>query len=110
MLRRPLEPKLDSLIRVMNRLGRGYSFEALRAKILFTEDIHGRRQARPKLERKRAPEPIGRGSASPDEVAGDGLPATRPPKEANQHKKRPAPRNHGAYIPALIRMIEAGKL
>ncbi|RTL29911.1 MAG: hypothetical protein EKK47_12175 [Burkholderiales bacterium] len=28
---------LNSLIRVMNRLGRGYSFEALRAKILFTE-------------------------------------------------------------------------
>jgi transposase len=28
---------LNSLIRVMNRLGRGYSFEALRAKILFTK-------------------------------------------------------------------------
>ncbi len=28
---------LNNLIRVMNRLGRGYSFEALRAKILFTE-------------------------------------------------------------------------
>jgi len=31
---------LNNLIRVMNRLGRGYSFEALRAKILFTEGIH----------------------------------------------------------------------
>ncbi|MDR7318936.1 ISL3 family transposase [Brevibacillus nitrificans] len=30
---------LNSLIRVMNRLGRGYSFEALRAKILFTEGL-----------------------------------------------------------------------
>lgn len=28
---------LNNLIRVMNRLGRGYSFEALRAKILFAE-------------------------------------------------------------------------
>lgn len=28
---------LNSLIRVVNRLGRGYSFDALRAKILFTE-------------------------------------------------------------------------
>lgn len=28
---------LNSLIRIVNRLGRGYSFEALRAKILFTE-------------------------------------------------------------------------
>jgi transposase len=30
---------LNSLIRVINRLGRGYSFEALRAKILFTEGL-----------------------------------------------------------------------
>jgi Transposase and inactivated derivatives len=28
---------LNGLIRVMNRMGRGYSFDALRAKILFTE-------------------------------------------------------------------------
>lgn len=31
---------LNSLIKVMNRLGRGYSFEALRAKILFTRSVH----------------------------------------------------------------------
>jgi transposase len=31
---------LNSLNRVMNRLGRGYSFEALRAKILFAEGAH----------------------------------------------------------------------
>ncbi len=31
---------INSLIRVMNRLGRGYSFEALRAKVLFTEGLH----------------------------------------------------------------------
>ena len=30
---------VNSLIRVMNRLGRGYSFEAIRAKILFTEGL-----------------------------------------------------------------------
>src|SRR5690606_31508867 len=28
---------LNNLVRVINRLGRGYSFDALRAKILFTE-------------------------------------------------------------------------
>jgi hypothetical protein len=28
---------LNSLIRVMNRLGRGYSFEVLGAKMLFSE-------------------------------------------------------------------------
>lgn len=31
---------LNNLIKVMNRLGRGYSFEALRAKILFTGSVH----------------------------------------------------------------------
>lgn len=31
---------LNYLMRVMNRLGRGYSFDALRAKILFTEGVH----------------------------------------------------------------------
>lgn len=44
---------LNSLIRVMNRLGRGYSFEALRAKILFTEGLHKHLNRRPKWERQR---------------------------------------------------------
>jgi transposase len=43
---------LNSLIRVMNRLGRGYSFEALRAKILFTEGLHKHVNRRPKWERR----------------------------------------------------------
>ncbi len=30
---------INGVIRVMNRLGRGYSFEAIRAKILFTEGL-----------------------------------------------------------------------
>jgi transposase len=37
---------LNSLIRVINRLGRGYSFEALRAKILFTEGLTKKRKPR----------------------------------------------------------------
>jgi len=44
---------LNNLIRVMNRLGRGYSFEALRAKILFAEGAHKHKNSRPKFERKR---------------------------------------------------------
>lgn len=44
---------LNNLIRVMNRIGRGYSFEALRAKILFTEGLHKRLHARPKFKRLR---------------------------------------------------------
>ena len=42
---------LNSLIRVINRLGRGYSFEALRAKILFLRGSHKIVQNRPKFER-----------------------------------------------------------
>ena len=40
---------LNNLIRVMNRLGRGYSFEALRAKILFSEGAHKHRNSRLKV-------------------------------------------------------------
>ena len=107
---------LNSLIRVMSRLGRGYSFEALRAKILFTEGIHSRKQARPKFERKRTPEPVEMGRALPDDAMGYGLPvlekvrATKPPKDADQHKAPPPPKNYGADISTLIRMIEAGEL
>lgn len=107
---------LNSLIRVMNRLGRGYSFEALRAKILFTEGIHSRKQARPKFERKRAPEPVEMGRALPDDGMGYGLPVLekvrtmKPPKDAHQHKAPPPPKNYGADISTLIRMIEAGEL
>jgi hypothetical protein len=108
--------RLNSLIRVMNRLGRGYSFEALRAKILFTEGIHSRKQARPKFERRRAPEPVELGRVLPDEAMGYGLPvlekvrAIKPSKEADQHKAAPPPKNYGADISTLIRMIEAGEL
>src|SRR5690554_8084760 len=45
---------LNNLIRVMNRLGRGYSFEALRAKVLFAEGAFKTEMKRPKFERKPA--------------------------------------------------------
>ena len=60
---------LNSLIRVMNRLGRGYSFEALRSKILFTEGAHKHKLSRPKFERRRGPD-----LAMVEEVAGYSVP------------------------------------
>jgi transposase len=45
---------LNNLIRVMNRLGRGYSFEALRAKILFAEGAFKTEQIRPKFNRRQS--------------------------------------------------------
>ena len=44
---------LNNLIRVTNRLGRGYSFEALRAKILFSEGIYKLEQKKPKFKRRK---------------------------------------------------------
>jgi transposase len=41
---------LNNLIRVINRLGRGYSFEVLRAKILFTEGLT--KERKPKYQRR----------------------------------------------------------
>ena len=49
---------LNNLIRVMNRIGRGYSFEALRAKILFTEGPQKHKAVRPKFERVNRHEPF----------------------------------------------------
>ncbi len=104
---------LNGLIRVMNRLGRGYSFEALRAKILFTEGIHRHKQARPKFERqerKREPE-------SELETVGYAYmakafppPPPKRPEPPDQHHGPKVPKNYGADITTLIRMLEAGEL
>lgn len=116
---------LNNLIRVMNRLGRGYSFEALRAKILFAEGAHKRTNSRPKFERK---EPVKlRLEKSERETFSMGLPdgcigyaglksfevapampyrpKTAPSTELGQNEK-----NYGADISTLIRLIENGEL
>jgi transposase len=109
---------LNSLIRVMNRLGRGYSFEALRAKILFTEGAHKHKLSRPKFERKR--EPV-RTFEMADDMVGYGLPtlarvtsAPPPPppvrKAAEPHEDVKAEKNYGADITTLIRLLEEGNL
>jgi len=107
---------LNSLIRVMNRLGRGYSFEALRAKILFTEGIHSNKQKRPRFERKREPEPVEMGYGLPGDAIGYGVPVMekvrpmRAPEAYDPHKHEKREKNYGADISTLIRMIEAGEL
>lgn len=89
---------LNNLIRVLNRLGRGYSFEALRAKILFTEGVCKVRK--PKFQK----------------------PARQEEKMAYFHMstgfsrmtastREPEPEiNYGADISTLVRMIEEGRL
>lgn len=98
----------DSLIRVMNRLGRGYSFEALRAKILFAEGAH-----KHKL--------VEIGYALPGNfknfemcdsfarITPKASPEPKPyiPKSTESEKPE---KNYGADISTLIRMIENGGL
>jgi transposase len=43
---------LNNLIRVMNRLGRGYSFEALRAKVLFSRGAYKTVSQKPAFKRQ----------------------------------------------------------
>ena len=108
----------NSLIRVMNRLGRGYSFEALRAKILFTEGAHKKTLARPKFERRR--EPVVMDFAA-DDVMGYGVPGQgteglarmmvrTPGKKAETHETAEPAKNYGADITTLTELIESGKL
>ncbi|MDY0341835.1 MAG: ISL3 family transposase [Coriobacteriia bacterium] len=90
---------LNSLIRVMNRLGRGYSFEALRAKILFTEGVQ--RKTQPKFRRREAEPSFGYAAF---EMVG------RTSFGQDQHEMVEAAKNYGADISTLTRLIEEGKL
>lgn len=84
---------LNNLIRSANRIGRGYSFEALRAKILYTRGVAKIRK--PKF--KRPPKE----SANTEYMA---LTTTGPSTfSAGQEE------NYGADIPTLVRLIEAGE-
>lgn len=42
---------LNNLVRAMNSLGRGYSFDVLRAKMLCTEGLHTKKVSKPKFQR-----------------------------------------------------------
>jgi len=96
---------LNSLIRVMNRLGRGYSFEALRAKILFAHGSHKREYVRPKFVRRReeVEDTSIRFSCADD---GDDLidsVATTPTEDLEIV-------NYGADIDLLVQLIESGEI
>lgn len=82
---------LNSLIRVINRNGRGYSFEALRTKVLYTEGTHRIVKPAHRVVSKGRNLNIG---MSLD--AGYGLPPDQEPSE----------KNYGAFIPDLVRMLE----
>lgn len=100
----------------MNRLGRGYSFEALRAKILFTEGSHKHKLSRPKFERRRETEPQYNvaeeltGYAVAAKFAGISSFKSKPQKAIAPHIPDEAAKNYGADINTLIALLDAGKL
>jgi transposase len=89
---------LNNLIRVMNRLGRGYSFEALRAKILFTEGVS--KVKRPKFKR---PEPQAAADATWYYHFSTGNNFSRMGPSTQEPEREI---NYGADISTLVRMIE----
>ena len=108
---------LNNLIRVMNRLGRGYSFEALRAKILFAEGAFKRTNSRPKFERRVKPREMDdvMRHGLPDDAMGmaltDLLVVEKPPKLPRERAPSThEPKNYGVDISTLARLIEEGEI
>lgn len=85
---------LNGLIRVMNRLGRDYSFEALRAKILYTEGIQ---KIRKSTYRRQS-------------VWKDALQSSIYTIMEDAGKNYGVKESLGAHIPILIRLLEEDKL
>ena len=97
---------LNSLIRVMDRLGRGYSFEALRAKVLFAEGTHKKSQKRPAFERRAPPSipSLGRHMVGFKSLVSTNYYQNQAEDESEE------PKNYGVDIAMLTRMIENGEI
>ena len=87
---------LNSLIRVINRLGRGYSFEALRAKILFTEGV--KKKTKPSYNKQAFIE-----TRMMNRMA-------EAPMFYNTFSQNEKPKDLGADLDKLVRWIEEDKL
>ena len=87
---------LNSLIRVINRLGRGYSFEALRAKILFTEGV--KKKTKPSYNKQAFIE-----TRMMNRMA-------EAPMFYNTFSQNEKPNDLGADLDKLVRWIEEDKL
>lgn len=92
---------LNSLIRVANRLGRGYSFEALRAKILFTEAAQKHATKRPRFERQ---------ARALKSVSAFAMMTSDFQRTGRSSGADEATVNLGADIDALVALIEARRL
>ncbi len=104
---------LNNLIRVMNRLGRDYSFEALRANILFSAGAFKKELQRPKFERRqdrfnRETPLVDMGYALPDMPMFRRVPGSD--IQGKEDESAALEINYGVDISILTRMIEAGEI
>lgn len=86
---------INNLIRLMNRLGRGYSFEALRAKVLYTNKLH--KTKKPRLVRRNKEVSAHYSMMLSREISPY---MNEPTNEASQDL------NFGVDIPTLISLLE----
>lgn len=89
----------------------GYSFEALRAKILFTEGAHHKKRNRPKFERRsdiRFSIPDDSVGLMNDQLFTMSRFTFRQPE--NQHNQAGEVSNYGASISTLVKLIEEGQI
>lgn len=91
---------MNAKIRKMYRDGHGYSFEALRAKVLFSDQLQKRSRVQDKVKRKRRF----------DDVS-DGIMYMMFGRMVDEYDIRTVTReiNLGADIPTLLRLIEEGQ-
>ena len=97
---------VNSLIHVMVRLGRGYSFEALRAKLLFSEGAHKKSQKRPAFEHRA---PASRPSLGRHMVGFTSLVSVNNYQNKTDNQTEESI-NYGVDIAMLTRMIENGEI
>ncbi len=92
---------LNSLIRVMNRLGRGYSFEALRARILFIEGMQKKKKVSSSYRAKKR--------TISDSMEWNNVAYSMSDKGSGMSqgtRRIHTVKNYGADISTLVRMIE----
>lgn len=111
---------LNNLIRGLDRAGRGYSFEALRAKVLFSERAH--KHTRPRFTRQRTDKmPANTDVFSMLEAsepsAGYDVPGVmeRMTEFGKSHTKLKEPKptkipNYGVDISTLLKLLEQGEI
>lgn len=102
---------LNNLIRVMNRLGRGYSFDALRAKILFSEGAFKNEKKRPKFDRRPADKVAEKRIGYALATGGDEEYLELPPflrRSTEDDESTQDSKNYGVDISTITAMIEDG--